>query len=92
MRRARQADRARMAERASEVNDDKEDLVGELRAAGGGAAARDEAGAAWQGRSLSTLLAAPCGSTVYALAICVGADPARPTTAPVKVSPASADP
>ena len=45
MRKARQANRARVAERAGEVDDDKEDVVGELRAAGGGTAARDEVGA-----------------------------------------------
>ena len=39
-------DRARVAERAGELDDDKEDDVNGLRAAGGGAAARDEAGAA----------------------------------------------
>ena len=42
----RRADRARFAERAGEVADDGEDEAGALRATGGGATARDEAGAA----------------------------------------------
>ena len=42
----RRADRARVAEHASDVNDDEEDEVGVLRDAGGGAAARNEAAAA----------------------------------------------
>ena len=46
MGRPRQADRARVAEHASDVDDDKEDEVGVLRDAGGGAAARNEAAAA----------------------------------------------
>ena len=46
MRRERRAGRARVAERRGEVDDYEEDEVGKLRAAGGGAAARDEAGAA----------------------------------------------
>ena len=41
----RRADRARVAERAGEVDDDEEDEVGETRAKGGDAAARDEDGA-----------------------------------------------
>ena len=41
-----QADRARVAKRAGDVDDDEGDEVDETRAAGGGAAARDEAGAA----------------------------------------------
>ena len=53
LRTARRADRARVARRG-----DEEDEIVELRDVGGGAAARDEAGAAWPGRSLSTLLAA----------------------------------
>ena len=43
---ARRADRARVTECAGEADDDEEDEVGELRATGGDAAARDEAGAA----------------------------------------------
>ena len=46
MRTARQADSVSVAKRAGKVDDDKWDVVGELRAAGGGATARDEAGAA----------------------------------------------
>ena len=44
--RHRRRDRARVAERAGEVDEDAEDEVGETRAAGGGAASRDEASAA----------------------------------------------
>ena len=55
LRRARQADRARVDERAGEVNDDEEDVVGEMRATGGGAATRDEAGAALV-KSLSAMV------------------------------------
>ena len=55
MRKARQANRARVAERAGEVDDDEEDVVGELRAAGGGAAVRDEASAAVV-KSLSAMM------------------------------------
>ena len=40
------ADRARVAQRAGKVDEDAEDVVGETRAAGGGAATWDEAGAA----------------------------------------------
>ena len=43
---ARRANRARVAERAGEADDGEEDEVGALRDAGGGAVARDEAGAA----------------------------------------------
>ena len=40
------ADRARVAERVGEVDDDEEDKVDELCAAGGGVVARDEAAVA----------------------------------------------
>ena len=43
---ARRADRARVAGRGGEVDDNEENKFGELRAAGGGAVARDEAGTA----------------------------------------------
>ena len=46
MSRPRQADRARVAEHASDVDDVDEDEGEVLRDAGGGAAARDEAAAA----------------------------------------------
>ena len=44
--RRRRRDRTRVAKRAGEVDEDAEDEVGETRAAGGGAASRDEASAA----------------------------------------------
>ena len=58
LRAARRADRARVAERAGEVDDDEEDEVGgdeedgvgEPRAVAGAAAARDKAGAAAEER------------------------------------------
>ena len=56
MRVAQRADRARVT--GGKVGGDEEDEIDELRDVVGGAAARDEAGAAWPGRSLSTLLAA----------------------------------
>ena len=57
----RRADRARVAERADEVDDDEEDEVGELRATGGDAAARDEAGAATVAPAPLQLTSAPAG-------------------------------
>ena len=45
MRRARGAGRARVAGRGGEVDEDKEDEVDYLRAVGGDAVPRDEAGA-----------------------------------------------
>ena len=51
----RPADRARVAERAGEIDDDEKDEGGELRADGGDAAARDETCAAMV-KSLSDIV------------------------------------
>ena len=55
---ARQAGRARVAERGCDIDDDDEDEVGVLRDAGGGAAAPNEAAAA-VAKSLSSISVVP---------------------------------
>ena len=58
---ARRADRARVAERGRDVDDVDEDEVVMMRDAGGGAAARDGAGAALVGPAQTRPTSAPAG-------------------------------